>query len=87
LFGGKNVEIVLFNSGTSCAGKADAAAAGVQTEGVWYCWRKEQQRKESRRWIWRKKNECSEKAFTTNICFDIIILSGCDFIKNSCEYI
>ena len=34
-----------------------------------------------------KKNKCSEKAFTTNICFDIIILSGCDFIKNSCEYI
>lgn len=34
-----------------------------------------------------KKNKCSEKAFTTNICFDIIILSGCDFIKNSCGYI
>lgn len=28
-----------------------------------------------------------KKEFTTNICFDIIILSGCDFIKNSCEYI
>ena len=35
----------------------------------------------------KDKNKCSEKAFTTNICFDIIILSGCDFIKNSCEYI
>lgn len=35
----------------------------------------------------KKKNKCSERAFTTNICFDIIILFGCDFIKNSCEYI
>ena len=36
MFGGKNVKIVLFKSGTSCTGKADAAAAGIQTEGVWY---------------------------------------------------
>ena len=33
--GGKNVKIILFKSGTSNTGKADARAAGVQTERIW----------------------------------------------------
>ena len=35
-FGGGNVKIILCESGTSGAGKADAAATGVQTERIWY---------------------------------------------------
>ena len=33
-FGGGNVKIILCESGTSSAGKADAAATGLQTERI-----------------------------------------------------
>lgn len=35
-FGGGNVKIILCESGTSGAGKADAAATGLQTKRIWY---------------------------------------------------
>ena len=39
MFGGKNVKIILFKSGTSDTGKADATTAGVQTERIWYLYK------------------------------------------------
>ena len=35
-FGGGNVKPILCEPGTLGAGKADAAATGLQTERVWY---------------------------------------------------